>query len=199
MTRMPTLPWSCNDPESRRPAAAPSIAHVDIVSPPVSKGVPYCSAIPSATTSQLNRKRGRKPRGSAHFTGGRLFLQVGSESTSSAEESVRSTENHSSGCGSRDAAGGLTRLSRNPDTAMPLMRGIGPTLIPRPQRMYLRFGEPIDTTKPENVATENWVESVRNSIQQSLEVIRDDLLAVRSDDPFRELNRFAWSNAVKVS
>jgi hypothetical protein len=81
---------------------------------------------------------------------------------------------------------------------MPIMRGIGPTLIPRPQRMYLRFGEPIDTTKPESVATENWVESVRKSIQQSLEAILADLLALRADDPFRELNPFAWSNAAKV-
>jgi 1-acyl-sn-glycerol-3-phosphate acyltransferase len=91
-----------------------------------------------------------------------------------------------------------TRLTGEADMAMPLMRGIGPTLIPRPQRMYLRFGEPIDTTKPENVSTKNWVESVRKSTQQSLEAILADLLAVRGDDPFRELNPLAWSDAVKV-
>jgi Tetracyclin repressor-like, C-terminal domain len=36
--------------------------------------------------------------------------------------------------------------------AFPVMHGIGPTLIPRPQRMYLRFAAPIDTTKPARVS-----------------------------------------------
>jgi 1-acyl-sn-glycerol-3-phosphate acyltransferase len=89
-----------------------------------------------------------------------------------------------------------TKLSGNPDMAMPLMRGIGPTLIPRPQRMYLRFGEAIDTTKPNRVSAENWVASVRKNAQESLETILTELLAVRADDPFRELNPLAWSNAV---
>ncbi len=90
-----------------------------------------------------------------------------------------------------------TRLTGDSDMAMPLMRGVGPTLIPRPQRMYLSFGEPIDTTKPEDVSTENWVESVRENTRRSLEAILADLLAVRADDPFRELNPLAWSGAVR--
>ena len=91
-----------------------------------------------------------------------------------------------------------TKLSGNADMAMPLMRGIGPTLIPRPQRMYLRFGEPLDTTIPKRVSAENRVASVRKDTQQSLETILADLLAVRADDPFRELNPLAWTSAVKA-
>jgi 1-acyl-sn-glycerol-3-phosphate acyltransferase len=91
-----------------------------------------------------------------------------------------------------------TRLTGEANMAMPPMRGIGPTLIPRPQRMYLGFGEPVDTTKPENMSTDDWVESVRKSTRQSLEAILSDLLAVRADDPFRELNPLAWSRAVEV-
>jgi hypothetical protein len=91
-----------------------------------------------------------------------------------------------------------TRLTGEADMAMPTMRGIGPTLIPRPQRMYLGFGEPVDTTKPENMSTDDWVESVRKSTRQSLETILSDLLAIRADDPFRELNPLAWSRAVEV-
>src|SRR5208283_185355 len=68
-----------------------------------------------------------------------------------------------------------TRLTGDADMAMPLMRGIGPTLIPRPQRMYLRFGEPIATTKPDRVSTDNWVASVRNKTQKSLETILAEL------------------------
>jgi 1-acyl-sn-glycerol-3-phosphate acyltransferase len=90
------------------------------------------------------------------------------------------------------------KLSGRADMAMPLMRGIGPTLIPRPQRMYLRFGEPIETTKPNRISMENWVASVRKDTQQSLETILTDLLAVRAGDPFRELNPLAWASAVKA-
>jgi 1-acyl-sn-glycerol-3-phosphate acyltransferase len=89
------------------------------------------------------------------------------------------------------------KLSGRADMAMPLMRGIGPTLIPRPQRMYLRFGEPIDTAKPGRISTEDWVASVRNNTQESLETILTDLLALRAGDPFRELNPLAWASAVE--
>jgi 1-acyl-sn-glycerol-3-phosphate acyltransferase len=89
-----------------------------------------------------------------------------------------------------------TKLTGKADMAMPLMRGIGPTLIPRPQRMYLHFGEAIDTAKPAGASVENWVSSVRNNTQESLEAILADLLAVRAHDPFRELNPSAWSNAI---
>lgn len=87
------------------------------------------------------------------------------------------------------------RLSGRSDMAMPLMRGIGPTLIPRPQRMYLRFGNPIDTAKPARVAEDKWVATVKDKTQQSLEQILADLLELRSSDPYRELNPFAWRNA----
>lgn len=92
-----------------------------------------------------------------------------------------------------------TRLSGEPDMAMPLMRGVGPTFIPRPQRMYLGFGEPIVTTQPAKVSTDKWVQTVRENTQQSLEAILAQLLDVRADDPFRELNPLAWSNAVAAS
>ena len=106
---------------------------------------------------------------------------------------------------SRDSALGRlsqtvsARLSGNTDMAMPLMRGVGPTLIPRPQRMYLGFGEPIDTTKPKRVSAQNWVASVRDDTRRSLETILTELLAVRAGDPFRELNPLAWPRAVEAS
>jgi hypothetical protein len=40
------------------------------------------------------------------------------------------------------------------------------------------------------------VTSVKENTQQSLEAILTYLLAVRADDPFRELNPLAWSSAV---
>lgn len=88
------------------------------------------------------------------------------------------------------------RLSGPPDMAIPLQHGIGPTLIPRPQRMYLRFGAPIDTSKPARVSNEKWVATVRDKTQQSLEQILAELLDVRAEDPYRHLNPLAWRNAV---
>lgn len=91
-----------------------------------------------------------------------------------------------------------SRLTGEPDMAMPPVRGIGPTLIPRPQRMYLRFGKPIETANPGDVSDEEWVESIRENTKQQLEAILDGLLALRASDPFRELNPLAWSSAVKA-
>lgn len=89
-----------------------------------------------------------------------------------------------------------TRLTGSADMAMPPMRGIGPTLMPRPQRMYLRFGATIDTTKPVGVSAEDWVATVRRDTQESLETILANLLAVRASDPFRDLNPSARPRAV---
>ncbi|GJO25133.1 membrane protein [Mycobacterium marinum] len=90
------------------------------------------------------------------------------------------------------------KLTGRSDMAMPLMRGMGPTLIPRPQRMYLRFGEPIDTTQPDGRATQDWVESVKKSTQHALETILAELLSIRAGDPFRALNPLSWASAAKA-
>lgn len=83
-----------------------------------------------------------------------------------------------------------------PDMAMPLLRGIGPTLIPRPQRLHLGFGEPISTTRPAGVDdAAEWVTQVRDVTKSSLEQILEGLLAVRSADPYRSLNPLAWRAA----
>lgn len=87
------------------------------------------------------------------------------------------------------------RLNGRPDMAMPLVRGIGPTLIPRPQRMYLRFGPPIDTTTPLGLGNEQWVDIVRERTRLQLEDILADLLKLRGQDPYRGLNPLAWHSA----
>lgn len=92
-----------------------------------------------------------------------------------------------------------TRLSGDSDMAMPAVRGVGPTLIPRPQRMYLRFGQPIETTRPRGTSVEAWVASVKERTQESLEKILQELLEIRARDPFRELNPLAWTRAVQAS
>ncbi|CQD14720.1 phospholipid/glycerol acyltransferase [Mycobacterium lentiflavum] len=88
------------------------------------------------------------------------------------------------------------RLNGRPDMAMPLLRGIGPTLIPRPQRMYLRFGAPIDTSRPLGIGASEWVEAVKGQTQRALEQILLELRQLRAADPYRGLNPLAWREAI---
>jgi 1-acyl-sn-glycerol-3-phosphate acyltransferase len=91
----------------------------------------------------------------------------------------------------------IKKLSGRADMVPPLMHGIGPTLIPRPQRMYLRFAAPIDTTKPARISAEKWVATVKEKTQDSLEQAIADLLEIRTGDPYRELNPLAWRTATQ--
>jgi 1-acyl-sn-glycerol-3-phosphate acyltransferase len=88
------------------------------------------------------------------------------------------------------------RMTGRGDMAMPLVRGIGPTLIPRPQRMYLEFGTPINTTRPGRTKEATWVEEVKQATQDSLEQILAGLQTVRTNDPYRNLNPLGWSKAL---
>lgn len=85
---------------------------------------------------------------------------------------------------------------RQPDANIPLMRGLGPTLIPRPQRMYLRFGTPISTSRPPRVRIAEWEAKVKDQTQTALERVLADLQELRESDPFRNLNPLGWSRAL---
>ncbi len=72
----------------------------------------------------------------------------------------------------------------------PLVHGVGPTLLPHPERLYFWFGEPIETTCLKG----------RNEDDRAAHAIRDEvkgavvegiafLLAEREADPRRELRR----------
>jgi len=89
------------------------------------------------------------------------------------------------------------KVSGRRDMVLPLVHGVGPTLIPRPQRMYLRFAAPIDTAKPARVSEEKWVDTVKKQTQDSLEQALADLLEIRAGDPYRELNPLAWRAATQ--
>ncbi|KGI70484.1 acyltransferase family protein [Mycolicibacterium rufum] len=89
------------------------------------------------------------------------------------------------------------RLTGRTDTAMPLLQGIGPTMIPRPQRMYLRLCAPIETAAPEGVAAQEWVATVKRRTQQALEHALADLGELRATDPYRRLDPRARSVALE--
>ncbi|MCB0925793.1 MAG: acyltransferase family protein [Mycobacterium sp.] len=88
-----------------------------------------------------------------------------------------------------------THVLRQPGVSIPLVRGLGPTLIPRPQRMYLRFGAPIATHRPTRVPAATWEATVKERTQSALEGVLSDLQALRDTDPYRSLSPFGWSRA----
>ncbi|OBF46872.1 lysophospholipid acyltransferase family protein [Mycolicibacterium monacense] len=89
------------------------------------------------------------------------------------------------------------RVHGLPGVGIPLVRGVGPTLIPRPQRMYLRFAPPIDTARPARVDFDPWVTTVKDRAQGALETALAELQELREIDPFRNLNPLAWRRAVR--
>ncbi len=85
---------------------------------------------------------------------------------------------------------------RQPEANIPLIRGLGPTLIPRPQRMYLRFGTPIGTRRPAGMPAHVWETTVKERAQGALEDALSDLRKLRETDPFRNLNPLGWPRAL---
>jgi 1-acyl-sn-glycerol-3-phosphate acyltransferase len=89
------------------------------------------------------------------------------------------------------------RLHGVSGVGVPVMRGLGPTLVPRLQRMYLRFGQPISTKRPSRMRAVEWEATVKQRTQGELEAILADLQDLRTNDPFRNLNPLRWASALK--
>ncbi|HEU5023946.1 MAG TPA: lysophospholipid acyltransferase family protein [Spirillospora sp.] len=72
------------------------------------------------------------------------------------------------------------------DVLMPVSRGVGPTPIPRPQRLYFGFGEPIDTALWAGRADDDRAAAeVRDLTRKAVEEIILGLRAEQRDDPSR--------------
>lgn len=72
---------------------------------------------------------------------------------------------------------------RDGDVFMPLARGIGPTLIPRPEKFYFSFGTPISPAAfkgQENDREMQW--QLRKQVMEALEGELDMLKAIRAQD-----------------
>jgi 1-acyl-sn-glycerol-3-phosphate acyltransferase len=71
--------------------------------------------------------------------------------------------------------------------APPIVRGLGLTPIPRPERLYFWFGEPIDTTRFAGQAEDAAARSARDQTKQAvlagIQFLRDE----RDKDPDRDL------------
>jgi 1-acyl-sn-glycerol-3-phosphate acyltransferase len=71
----------------------------------------------------------------------------------------------------------------------PVVRGIGLTAIPRPERLYFWFGQPIDTTGFAGQDDDKAARAVRDEVKQSvlagIQFLRDE----RDKDPYRDLTK----------
>jgi 1-acyl-sn-glycerol-3-phosphate acyltransferase len=72
------------------------------------------------------------------------------------------------------------------DAVFPILRGIGPTPLPRPQRLYFRFFPPVPTTglDPDDRAA---CLAVRNEIRATIEAGIASLQQTRAHDPDRDV------------
>ena len=69
----------------------------------------------------------------------------------------------------------------------PVVRGVGLTGIPRPERLYFWFGEPVDTTRFADHNDDTAARTVRDEVKQAvlagIQFLRDE----RDKDPDRDL------------
>jgi 1-acyl-sn-glycerol-3-phosphate acyltransferase len=69
-----------------------------------------------------------------------------------------------------------------------VVRGIGPTMLPRPQRLYFWFGEPVATAPYGGASDDDGAaRAVRDEVKAAVEGGIAFLLAEREDDPQRGL------------
>jgi 1-acyl-sn-glycerol-3-phosphate acyltransferase len=82
----------------------------------------------------------------------------------------------------------LDRLGVRTDAFVPLVRGIGPTPLPRPERLYFWFARPIETRRYDGRHTDGAAcAAVRDRTKRAIEKGIAFLLAKRRRDPEREL------------
>lgn len=89
---------------------------------------------------------------------------------------------------------------RRDDVMMPLSRGMGPTPIPRPQRLYFAFGDPIDTTPWAGRADDEQSltevrDLTRKSVEELMARLRDEQATDPSRTPLGRLSRAAGKAA----
>jgi hypothetical protein len=77
----------------------------------------------------------------------------------------------------------------------PIVRGVGLSPLPRPERLYFWFGEPIDTTRFAGRHDDQAARVLRDEVKQAVEGGIAFLNAERDRDPHRGLTRRLRSRA----
>jgi 1-acyl-sn-glycerol-3-phosphate acyltransferase len=92
------------------------------------------------------------------------------------------------------------RLDIDPEMLFPIVRGLGPTPLPRPQRIYGRIAEPIDATRFGSA----WEDAagaaaLRDEVREAVAGGIEDLQRERTEDPARRLAPRLRDEAVRVT
>ncbi len=81
-----------------------------------------------------------------------------------------------------------SKLIGDGEQLFPLSRGLGLSMVPRPERFYYSFGEPIETAKHQGESDDPAVlTEVRDAVKESIEAQLIALRKVQSKDPQRGL------------
>jgi 1-acyl-sn-glycerol-3-phosphate acyltransferase len=92
------------------------------------------------------------------------------------------------------------RLDVDPDLLWPLLRGLGPTPLPRPQRIYGRFSAPIDASAfGSSWEDTDGARALRDTVRAAVEQGIADLQAERELDPARRLGPRLWGEARRLT
>lgn len=91
----------------------------------------------------------------------------------------------------RSPLGGLLRRAGVREEAiMPLATGVGPTPLPRPERLYFQLQPPIPTRRFAGLhGDDDAMRRLRDEVRLAVRAGLDELLAVRAADPQRPLRR----------
>ncbi|EAY30331.1 lysophospholipid acyltransferase family protein [Microscilla marina] len=78
---------------------------------------------------------------------------------------------------------GIAKYIRDGEELPPIVKGLGWTLLPRPERLYLSFGEPIDVSEFAGKADDKAAQmAVREKVERSVKKQMDTLLKYRAND-----------------
>jgi len=78
----------------------------------------------------------------------------------------------------------IRKLGIRSDVVMPLVKGVGPTPLPRPERMYFHIGEPIRVVR---AGGDDAARELRDRVKAAVEEGIEELLHLRAGDPGRTL------------
>ena len=92
------------------------------------------------------------------------------------------------------------RVDVDPELLWPLVRGLGPTPLPRPQRIYGRFAAPIDARAfGSSWGNTSAAKALRDAVRAAVQGGIRDLQAERAQDPARSLAPRLWGEAKRVT
>jgi 1-acyl-sn-glycerol-3-phosphate acyltransferase len=84
----------------------------------------------------------------------------------------------------------LSRLGVRKDAILPVARGLGGSMLPRPERLYFKFQEPISLSGYKGrESDDDLCRQVRDDVARRIESGIEDLQDYRSNDPKRRLSQ----------